>query len=44
VSEDLELPTGARLLILKDWMKPHSSNFISFDTMSGCLGISQNIE
>lgn len=44
VSEDLPLPTGARLLILKDWMKPHSSNFISFDTMSGCLGISQNIE
>ena len=44
VSEDLTLPTGARLLVLKDWMRPHSSNFISFDTMSGCLGISQNIE
>ena len=44
VSEDLELPTGARLLILKDWMKPQSSNFICFDEISGCLGISQNIE
>ena len=44
VSEDLVLPTGARLLILKDWVSPHSSNFIFFDTMSGCLGISQNIE
>lgn len=44
VSEDLVLPTGARLFILKDWVSPHSSNFIFFDTMSGCLGISQNIE
>lgn len=44
VSEDITLPTGARLLILKDWMRPQSSNFICFDTMSGCLGISQNIE
>ncbi len=44
VSEDMALPTGARLLVLKDWVKPHSSNFISFDTMSGCLGISQKIE
>ena len=43
-SVDLELPTGARLLVLKDWMDPQSSNFIVFDLISGCLGISQNIE
>ncbi len=44
VSVDMQLPTGARLLVLKDWMKPQSSNFIVFDLMSGCVGISQNIE
>ena len=44
VKEDLMLPGGSRLLILKDWMQPQSSNFIFFDLMSGCLGISQNIE
>ena len=43
-SVDLELPTGARLLVLKDWMDPQSSNNIVFDLISGCLGISQNIE
>ena len=41
---DLTLPSGARLLVLKDWMDPQSSNFIVFDLISGCLGISQNIE
>ena len=44
VAEDMTLPTGARLLVLKDWMKSQSSNFILFDAISGCLGISQNIE
>lgn len=41
---DMALPTGGRLLVLKDWMKPQSSNWIVFDLISGCLGISQNIE
>ena len=41
---DMTLPTGARLLVLKDWVNNQSSNFIVFDLMSGCLGISQNIE
>ena len=44
VGVDLTLPGGSRLLILKDWMQPQSSNWILFDLMSGCLGISQNIE
>ncbi len=44
VSENIALPTGARLMILKDWMEPQSSNFILFDERSGCFGISQNIE
>lgn len=44
VSVDIDLPTGARLLVLKDWMNPQSSNFICFDEISGRLGISQNIE
>ena len=44
VSEDLTLPGGSRLLVLKDWMQPQSSNWILFDLMSGCLGISQNME
>lgn len=44
VEEDMMLPTGARLFVLKDWMKPQSSNFIVFDRRSGCFGISQNIE
>ena len=43
-SVDMELPTGGRLLVLKDWMRPQSSNWIVFDLISGCLGISQNIE
>ena len=43
-SVDMALPTGARLLVLKDWMRPQSSNFMVFDLTSGCLGISQNIE
>ena len=41
---DMELPTGGRLMVLKDWMQPQSSNFIVFDAISGRLGISQNIE
>ena len=44
VRVDLTIPGGSRLLILKDWMQPQSSNWILFDLMSGCLGISQNIE
>ena len=44
VSVDMELPSGARLLVLKDWMAPQSSNWIVFDETSGCLGKSQNIE
>ena len=44
VGVDLTIPGGSRLLILKDWMQPQSSNWILFDLMSGCLGISQNIE
>ena len=44
VAEDMMLPTGARLFVLKDWMKPQSSNWIVFDLTSGCFGISQNIE
>ncbi len=43
-SVDLTLPTGARLLLLKDWVKNQSSNWMVFDLISGCLGISQNIE
>ena len=41
---DMKLPTGARLLVLRDWVNNQSSNFIVFDRISGCLGISQNIE
>ncbi len=36
---DLMLPTGARLIVLKDWMEPQSSNFICFDLISGWSGI-----
>ena len=43
-SVDLTLPTGARLLLLKDWVRNQSSNWMVFDLISGCLGISQNIE
>ena len=43
-SVDMALPRGGRLLVLKDWMQPQSSNWIVFDLTSGCLGISQNIE
>ena len=43
-SVDMVLPCGARLFVLKDWMQPQSSNFIVFDGISGCFGISQNIE
>ena len=43
-SVDMALPGGGRLLVLKDWMRPQSSNWIVFDLTSGCLGISQNIE
>ena len=41
---DMTLPTGARLLVLRDWVSNQSSNFIVFDLISGCLGISQKIE
>ena len=41
---DMMLPGGERLFVLKDWMQPQSSNFIVFDGISGCFGISQNIE
>ena len=41
---DLMLPSGARLIVLKDWVKSQSSNWIVFDLISGCFGISQNIE
>ena len=43
-SVDMTLPGGGRLLVLKDWMQPQSSNWIVFDLISGCFGISQNIE
>ena len=43
-SVDMTLSGGARLLVLKDWMAPQSTNFIVFDPTSGCLGISQKIE
>ena len=41
---DMSLPSGARLLVMRDWVNTQSSNFIVFDGMSGCLGISQKIE
>ena len=41
---DMTLPTGARLLVMRDWVSNQSSNFIVFDLMSGRVGISQNIE
>ena len=41
---DMTLPSGSRLFVLKDWMQPQSVNFIVFDAISGCFGISQNIE
>lgn len=40
VSEDLVLPTGARLMILKDWMKPQSSCWIAYDSASDRFEIS----
>ena len=43
-SVDMTLPSGARFLVLKDWVQPQSSNWILFDTMTGCFGISQKIE
>lgn len=44
VQADETLPSGSRLLLLKDWMNPQSSNWIVFDETSGCFGKSQNIE
>lgn len=44
VTEDSFLPTGAELIVLKDWMEPQSSNFVVFDASCGCFGASQNIE
>ncbi|MGN0202189.1 MAG: UDP-2,3-diacylglucosamine diphosphatase [Candidatus Cryptobacteroides sp.] len=41
---DMTLPSGARFLILDDWVAPQSSNWILFDTTAGCSGISQKIE
>lgn len=41
---DITLPAGARLLVMKDWIGAQSSNWISFDSRSGCLGISRNME
>lgn len=41
---DMTLPTGARLLVMRDWVSSQSSNFIVFDLKSGRVGISQNIE
>ncbi len=41
---DMMLRSGARLLVLRDWVNNQSSNFIVFDLISGRLGISQNIE
>ena len=41
---DMMLPSGARLIVLKDWVKNQSSNAMVFDLISGCLGISQKIE
>lgn len=39
---DLTLPSGARLIILKDWLR--SSPYLYFDGISGILGHSQNRE
>ena len=41
---DMTLPSGARLIVLRDWVKNQSSNAMVFDLISGCFGISQNIE
>jgi Uncharacterized protein conserved in bacteria len=43
-SVDMELPSGARLMVLKDWVQAQSSNWIVFDSITGCTGISQNTE
>jgi len=42
VKEDIELPTGSRLMILKDWMD--SSSYLYFDGISVFLGYVKNIE
>lgn len=44
VEIDMTLPSGARFLVMKDWIGPQSSNWIFFDSKSGHLGISRNIE
>ena len=41
---DMRLPSGARLMVLKDWVSSQSSNWMVFDLISGRFGISQNIE
>lgn len=41
---DMTLPSGARFMLLGDWVKPQSSNWILFDLTTGCFGISQKIE
>lgn len=41
---DLTLPSGARFMLLSDWVRPQSSNWILFDLTTGCFGISQKIE
>ncbi len=41
---DMRLPSGARLIVLKDWVSSQSSNAMVFDLISGCFGISQKME
>ena len=41
---DRTLPSGARFMILGDWVSSQSSNWILFDAITGCSGISQKIE
>ena len=42
VHVDMPLPSGARLLVLDDWLD--GSNYIYFDGMSGSVGYCQNSE
>jgi len=44
VAVDTILPTGSRLLVLKDWIDPAKTDYFTFDATVGCLGISMNIE
>ncbi len=38
VKAEVQLPTGAQMFILKDWMAPQSSNVIVFDASTGRFG------